>query len=82
MLVLAMRSHRRHSAPAPPNFDFSLEELHRLHLAGQLSAEEFGRAKAVVLARQDRTQPGPNDASPSSRRGFEVLPPESRHPGA
>jgi hypothetical protein len=79
MLVLAMRSHRRHSPPAPPHFDFSIDELHRLHQAGQLSAEEYARAKAIVLerrARADLTTAG----IPSSGRGFEVMPQKSRGP--
>jgi hypothetical protein len=47
--------------------DFSIEQLLRLHQAGQISAEEFERAKAEVLARR------PADPIDPSKRGFEVL---------
>ena len=50
------------------SYDFSIEQLLRLHQAGQLSAEEFERAKAEVLARR------PGEPDDPARRGFEVLP--------
>ena len=50
------------------SYDFTIEQLLRLHQAGQLSAEEFERAKAEVLARRAVE---PDD---STRRGFEVVP--------
>lgn len=48
--------------------EFSLEQLLRLHQAGQLSTEEFERARAEVLARR------PGESDDPARRGFEVLP--------
>ncbi len=46
--------------------DFSIEELHKLHLAGDLSAEEFERAKESVLKRAP-------DKPPGGARGFAVV---------
>src|SRR5687768_13596963 len=50
------------------SYDFPIEQLLRLHQAGQISAEEFERAKAEVLARRAVQPIDP------SKRGFEVLP--------
>jgi hypothetical protein len=60
---------RKVKPPDTTRYDFSVEQLLRLHRAGQLSAEEFERAKAEVLARR------PVDPDDPARRGFEVLPP-------
>ena len=75
VFVLAMRASRRRSRQVPADtvsYDFSLDELHRLLHAGQLSPHEFERAKAVVLARQAARAAQP--VGPSGH-GFEVLPP-------
>jgi len=77
VLVLAMRAHRRHSPPAPPHFDFSIDELHRLHQAGQLSAEEYAQAKAIVLERRARADLANAGIQPSGH-GFEVIPQRSQ----
>jgi hypothetical protein len=79
VLVLAMRSHRSPSPAAPPHFDFSIDELHRLHQAGQLSAEEYARAKAIVLERRARADLANAGIQPSGR-GFEVMPQKSQRP--
>jgi hypothetical protein len=49
------------------SYDFSIEQLVRLHQAGQISADEFERAKAEVLARRTVEPVDP------TKRGFEVL---------
>ena len=51
------------------SYDFSIEQLLRLHRSGQISAVEFERAKAEVLARR------PVEAVDPTKRAFEVLPP-------
>jgi hypothetical protein len=79
VFVLAMRTARRRGAASssatPLDTDFSLEELHRLHRSGQLSAEEFERTKTVVLTRQAALPQTLQRSTPPTKRGFEVLPP-------
>lgn len=60
------------------DFNFSLDELHRLRTEGKLTGEEFERAKSVILIRcAARAQ------EPGLKRGFEVLPPQDKeHPRA
>jgi hypothetical protein len=53
VFILVMRTLRRRRTPDKPvNFDFRLEELQGLHESGQLTSEEFERARAVVLTRR------------------------------
>ena len=51
------------------SYDFSIEQLLRLHQTGQISADEFERARAEVLARR------PVEAVDATKRAFEVLAP-------
>src|SRR5687767_3494931 len=70
--ILAMRFLRRQNdrRAEEMDFNFSLDELHRLHAEGKLTAEEFERAKSVILIRRaGRVE------QPGTQRGFEVLPP-------
>src|SRR5687768_8104895 len=49
------------------SYDFSIEQLLRLHQSGEITADEFERAKAEVLARR------PVEPVDRTKRGFEVL---------
>lgn len=83
IFVLTMRARRRGRAPhEPPNFDFSLDELHGLHDSGQLNTEEFERVKAAVLTRQSASRGAADRDALRSGRGFNVLPPGSPPSGA
>ena len=68
VLVVAMRMFRRSivKREMDSHTDFSIADLHRLHQEGNLSAEEFERAKATVLARKPA-------AAADKARGFEVI---------
>lgn len=71
LLMVVMRSRRRVAQKKfdEPGYDFEISELHRLRLAGQISAEEFERAKSSILSRRPVGEDG------KSGPGFEVLPP-------
>lgn len=71
LVMLVMRARRRFkpTKSATTDFDFAIEQLLRLRQSGQISDEEFERAKAGVLSRR---REGNDD---QSQRGFEVLPP-------
>jgi hypothetical protein len=71
--VFTMRTLRRIRGrrDEAPMVGFSIAELHRLYDAGQLSREEFEKAKASVLAQS------PAASQPKSVRAFEVLPPRN-----
>ncbi len=72
VLVMLMMRARRRFKPTKSDttdFDFAIEQLLRLRQSGQISDEEFERAKAGVLSRR---REGNDD---QSQRGFEVLPP-------
>ena len=71
-VILGMRFMRRRNdrRAEEMDFNFSIDELHRLRSEGKLSDEEFERAKSVILIRRaGRAQ------EPGTKRGFEVLPP-------
>ena len=60
------RSRPRKISDIQLHADFSIAELDELRRSGQLSPEEFERAKGVVLARS------PEQTS-NSKRGFAVI---------
>jgi uncharacterized membrane protein len=62
---LARRLHP--SRPERANYDFAIEELLRLRQAGEISHEEFERAKAVVISRR------PPEATDPTQAAFQVL---------
>lgn len=74
-VVVGMRFWRRHTdrRAEQMDFNFGIDELHRLRSEGKLSDEEFERAKSIILIRRA----GRAD-EPGTKRGFEVLrPPDS-----
>ncbi len=52
-----------HSAPGE---GFTLHELRRMHAAGQLSEEEFERAKALIIGRVGGSASAPNEIGPQN----------------
>jgi hypothetical protein len=73
-IMLTMRfvrrwAHRR-ATPAPPAFD--QVELRAMLASGQITASEFQRLRALVLAKQSATAPATD--APRGPRGFEPLP--------
>jgi hypothetical protein len=75
VFVVVMRRLRRRAAARassePVGSDFSLETLQELHRSGQLTADEFERAKAAVQARQvggASPLPAPGAATEAVRR--------------
>jgi hypothetical protein len=76
---------RRLRAATPPTVGFDLEDLRRLHRAGELTSAEFERAKAAVLAKRPSreeleaglSRPLPKAGRPAAARPQRRLPPPS-----
>ena len=69
LFIIVARALRRlrPKAPDATRYDSTIEQLVRLHQSGEITADEFERAKAEVLARR------PVEPVDPSKRGFEVL---------
>ena len=53
-LAIVSIRRRLHGTDAPPAVAFTLEDLRRLHAAGDLTDEEFGRAQERIIGDADR----------------------------
>ena len=74
LFIIVARALRRlrPKSPDATHYDFTIEQLLRLHRSGEISVEQFERAKAEVLARR------PVERVDPAKRGFEVL--QARRP--
>jgi hypothetical protein len=83
-LVLWVRKWVRDAGPAPRQMGFTLSDLRQMHRDGQLSTEEFERAKEkiVATARHNLLATGKPDpaAGPRARSGPPVSPDEPADP--
>ncbi len=52
------------SGQGAPGEGFTLDELRRMHAAGQLRDEEFERAKALIIGRVGGSTSAPNEIGP------------------
>ena len=57
--------------------NFTLSDLRRLHKSGQMSTEEYEKARAAIVALAERSQPKPAAPAPKARLGSsdDVIPP-------
>jgi len=70
LLRIIRRGSRARQKPPEEDYDWTFSELQRLHDAGQLSDDEFHRAREVILANarlRSTSDDGP-------QKGFDVLP--------
>lgn len=77
LMQAVRRAATRHDGPA--GTDFSVAELHAMLSAGQLTPEEFERARRSILSRERASAALP---PPPRERGFEVVLPTDRGDGA